>query len=58
MIVVGKSNFIRNVINYARHADVIEKYEHVDNSSSQRATLYSLCDDVFILDLSVQLVTG
>lgn len=52
---VGKSTLLGNVINYARHADAIEKYEHVDNSSSQRATLYSLRDDVFILDLPAQL---
>ncbi|MFT6765207.1 MAG: hypothetical protein ACJAZS_000074 [Alteromonas naphthalenivorans] len=52
---VGKSTLLGNVINYAQHGDNIKNYERVDNSSSQRGTLYSLEDDVFIMDLPAQL---
>ncbi len=52
---VGKSTLLGNVVNYSRHGSQIENYERVDNSSSQRGTLFQLQDDVFILDLPAQL---
>lgn len=52
---VGKSTLLGNVINYSKYGDCIEHYERVDNSSSQRATLFKLKPDVFILDLPAQL---
>lgn len=52
---VGKSTLLGNVINFSRHGEQIDKYERVDNSSSQRGTLFQLESDVFILDLPAQL---
>lgn len=52
---VGKSTLLGNIINYAKHGLDVSAYQHVDNSSSQKATLYSLKNDVFILDLPAQL---
>lgn len=52
---VGKSTLLGNVVNFSKHGQQIEKYERVDNSSSQRGTLFQLQDDVFILDLPAQL---
>lgn len=52
---VGKSTLLGNVVNYSRHGEQIEHYERVDNSSSQRGTLFQLQDEVFILDLPAQL---
>jgi hypothetical protein len=52
---VGKSTLLGNVVNYAKHGDIISEYERVDNSSSQRGTLYQLQDDAFIMDLPAQL---
>lgn len=52
---VGKSTLLGNVVNFSKHGQKIEKYERVDNSSSQRGTLFQLQSDVFILDLPAQL---
>lgn len=52
---VGKSTLLGNVINWKNHGTAVEQYTRVDNSSSQRSTLYQLHNDVFILDLPAQL---
>lgn len=52
---VGKSTLLGNVINWKKYGSDIARYERVDNSSSQRATLYHLDDQVAILDLPAQL---
>ena len=52
---VGKSTLLGNIINWKKHGNDIDKYERVDNSSSQRGTLYSLDEDSYILDLPAQL---
>lgn len=52
---VGKSTLLGNVINWKKHGIAINHYSRVDNSSSQRSTLYQLDESVFILDLPAQL---
>lgn len=52
---VGKSTLLGNVINWKKHGDAIERYERVDNSSSQKGVLYEYEKDVFIMDLPAQL---
>lgn len=52
---VGKSTLLGNVINWVTHKDAVDKYERVDNSSSQKGVLYPLTSDVFIMDLPAQL---
>ncbi len=52
---VGKSTLLGNVINWKLHGSDLNTYARVDNSSSQRSTLYQLDDAVFILDLPAQL---
>lgn len=51
---VGKSTMLGNVQNWMQHGNAVEKYEHVDNSSSQLATVFSFSDDVCIADLPAQ----
>jgi hypothetical protein len=51
---VGKSTMLGNVQNWMKHGNAIEKYEHVDNSSSQLATIFPFSDDVVIADLPAQ----
>lgn len=52
---VGKSTLLGNVINYAKHGNDVPAYERVDNSSSQRGTLYELRENTYIMDLPAQL---
>ena len=51
---VGKSTMLGNVQNWMKHGDNVENYEHVDNSSSQLATIFSYNDKVVIADLPAQ----
>jgi hypothetical protein len=51
---VGKSTLLGNIKNYIRFGADYHKYERVDNSSSQYATLFNLNDDVVIADLPAQ----
>lgn len=51
---VGKSTLLGNLKNFLRVADRYDQYERVDNSSSQRATLFSVSEDVVIVDLPAQ----
>ncbi len=52
---VGKSTLLGNVINWATYKDDVAAYQRVDNASSQKGVLYSLKEDVFIMDLPAQL---
>ncbi len=52
---VGKSTLLGNVINWTTYKDDVQKYNRVDNSSSQKGVLYGLSPDVFIMDLPAQL---
>ncbi|KKQ19850.1 MAG: hypothetical protein US32_C0004G0034, partial [candidate division TM6 bacterium GW2011_GWA2_36_9] len=52
---VGKSTLLGNICNWLSHKDDFDKYEHVSNASSQRATLYHVNDDVVIADLPAQI---
>lgn len=52
---VGKSTMLGNITNWMNHADAIGDYEHVDNSSSQLATLFEYDTDVYIADLPAQI---
>ncbi len=51
---VGKSTMLGNVQNMMKHGDAIDEYEHVDNSSSQLATVFDYSNDVVIADLPAQ----
>jgi hypothetical protein len=51
---VGKSTLLGNIRNFARHGNMFDLYERVDNSSSQRATVWQLQDGVVIADLPAQ----
>ncbi|MFA6527025.1 MAG: hypothetical protein WCT20_01225, partial [Candidatus Babeliales bacterium] len=51
---VGKSTLLGNVKNLVTHGDDISAYDHVDNSSSQLATLFQYNPKVFIADLPAQ----
>ena len=51
---VGKSTMLGNVQNSMKHGDDIDKYDHVDNSSSQLATVFDYSSDVVIADLPAQ----
>lgn len=52
---VGKSTLLGNVINWLKYGKSFDKFEAVNNSSSQKATLYQVNDDVFIIDLPAQM---
>ncbi len=52
---VGKSTLLGNVVNWKKYGACFERYTHVDNSSSQKPALYTLDDNVVILDLPAQL---
>lgn len=51
---VGKSTLLGNIKNFLVHGENIERFDHVDNSSSQLATLYQYNKHVFIADLPAQ----
>jgi len=51
---VGKSTMLGNVQNMMKFGSKIELYEHVDNSSSQLATVFEYSDSVMIADLPAQ----
>ncbi len=51
---VGKSTMLGNVQNMMKHGDAVERYDHVDNSSSQFATVFDYSSDVVIADLPAQ----
>ena len=52
---VGKSTLLGNVCNWLEHGDKFDQYGHVNNASSQRATLYAVNDHVAIVDLPAQI---
>jgi len=52
---VGKSTLLGNICNWLKHKDDFSKYEHVSNASSQHATIYSVNDQVVIVDLPAQI---
>lgn len=52
---VGKSTLLGNVCNWLEHSNQFDKYTHVSNASSQRATLYSVNEQVVIVDLPAQI---
>jgi len=51
---VGKSTMLGNIKNWQKWSSDIEKFDHVDNSSSQTCDLFALSDHVFIADLPAQ----
>lgn len=51
---VGKSTTLGNIKNWMKYGDAIEKFDHVDNSSSQLAEIFQFKDKVFIADLPAQ----
>lgn len=51
---VGKSTMLGNIQNALKHGSCIDDYEHVDNSSSQLATVFAYSDNVVIADLPAQ----
>lgn len=52
---VGKSTTLGNIKNWLRHGLDIEKFEHVDNTSSQLCDIFKFKDKVFIADLPAQI---
>lgn len=52
---VGKSTMLGNIKNWMLHGPDVQKYNHVDNSSSQLAELFQFKDKVFIADLPAQI---
>lgn len=52
---VGKSTMLGNIKNRIKFGDQINLFEHVDNSSSQLADMFSVKDKVFIADLPAQI---
>ena len=52
---VGKSTLMGNIVNWQKYKDDFKKYEPVDNSSSQLATIHPFANDVFIIDLPAQM---
>jgi len=51
---VGKSTMLGNIQNWMHHGPDVRQYEHVDNSSSQLATVFQFADNVYIADLPAQ----
>lgn len=51
---VGKSTLLGNIRNFAQYGTHFESYNRVDNSSSQRATVWKLRENVVIADLPAQ----
>jgi hypothetical protein len=51
---VGKSTMLGNIKNHRKYGDQIEKYERVDNSSSQLADVFKVEENIFIADLPAQ----
>lgn len=51
---VGKSTMLGNIKNWMKFGSEIEKFDHVDNSSSQLCTLFQYKDKVFVADLPAQ----
>ncbi len=51
---VGKSTLLGNIKNYFKYGNDVQKYERVDNSSSQLAEIFKLKENVFIADLPAQ----
>lgn len=52
---VGKSTMLGNIKNWLKHGDKINDFEHVDNSSSQFAEIFSINNKVYIADLPAQM---
>ncbi|MCK4265423.1 hypothetical protein KAW80_03635 [Candidatus Babeliales bacterium] len=52
---VGKTTMLGNVKNWMQHEDRIDKYERVDNSSSQWADVFKFDDKVYVADLPAQM---
>lgn len=51
---VGKSTLTGNIKNWMSYGSDFAKYQRVDNSSSQQASLFSLKDNVWLVDLPAQ----
>ena len=51
---VGKSTMLGNIRNYLNYGSDIERFDRVDNSSSQLADIFKLKENVFIADLPAQ----
>ena len=51
---VGKSTLLGNVKNYLKYGNEVEKFNRVDNSSSQLADIFKVRENVFIADLPAQ----
>lgn len=51
---VGKSTMLGNIMNWQKFGNNVAAYQHVDNASSQAATLYHFADKVCIVDLPAQ----
>jgi len=52
---VGKSTNLGNLKNWMKYGDDVDKFTHVDNSSSQLAELFMFKDNVYIADLPAQM---
>ncbi len=52
---VGKSTMLGNIKNWMKYRSGIEKYEAIDNASSQFAEIFQFDEQVFIADLPAQL---
>lgn len=51
---VGKSTLLGNITNWQKYGKDFASYEHVSNTSSQKATLYPYTDNIVIADLPAQ----
>jgi len=51
---VGKSTMLGNIKNWMKYGDDIDRFEHVDNSSSQLAEVFQFDQNVYIADLPAQ----
>lgn len=52
---VGKSTLLGNIVNWLKYKDNFVKYESVNNSSSQLATIYDVSEKAVIVDLPAQI---
>lgn len=52
---VGKSTTLGNIQNWIKHGNNLHEFEHVDNSSSQFATIFPYKKNTYIVDLPAQI---
>ncbi len=52
---VGKSTMLGNIKNWMRFGDRVDRFGHVDNSSSQLAEVFQFKENIYIADLPAQM---